>query len=189
MGIVDTLARRHQAIPIHKVAFELRPMLFEGERAEMAFKVFSDVHVFTDRRLISIERYGFTGKETVYRSLPYNNIMMFSQEPAGMFDLDEELKLWIKGLAEPLRFSFTENGLMNQISQCCQGASSADRHTPTVPPDRGQFGESLRRLHADFFDHAGQPSISTCPRPPGDTWLRQSVGLTSPRCGPGHTPE
>jgi Bacterial PH domain len=115
MGILDSLSGRQQAVSTEDVAAELTPFLVEGERVERAFRVFRDLLVFTNRRLISIDRQGVTGKKVDYRSVPYVNITMFSKESAGMLDLDAELKLWIRGFPEPLQFSFNKDAPINDV--------------------------------------------------------------------------
>ena len=56
MGIMDALAGRQQAVSPEEVAEELAPFLANGERVERAFRVMRDMLVFTNRRLISIDR-------------------------------------------------------------------------------------------------------------------------------------
>lgn len=115
MGIMDSLAGRQQAVSAEEAAEELQPFLVDGEVVERAFRVFRDLLVFTDRRLISIDRQGVTGKKVDYRSVPYSSITMFSKESAGMLDLDAELKLWVRGLSNPLQFSFTKDAPINDV--------------------------------------------------------------------------
>jgi len=86
MGIMDALAGSQQAVSPEEVATELAPFLAIGERVERAFRVMRDMLVFTNRRLISIDRQGVTGKKVDYRSVPYSNITMFSKESAGVLD-------------------------------------------------------------------------------------------------------
>ena len=38
--------------------------------------------------------------------MPYRSISHFSVEPAGTFDLDAELKIWLSGSAEPIAKQF-----------------------------------------------------------------------------------
>lgn len=70
-------------------------LLIDGEMIEVGFKLFRDVFMFTNKRLILIDVQGLTGKKVEYRSLPYKSISRFSLETAGTFDLDAELKIWI----------------------------------------------------------------------------------------------
>lgn len=69
---------------------------------EAAFKLFRDMMVFTEKRLILVDKQGMTGKKTEYHSIPYKSISHYSIETAGTFDLDAELKIWISSAEEPL---------------------------------------------------------------------------------------
>ena len=63
--------------------------------------LFRDLIVFTDKRLILVDKQGMTGKKTSYKSFPYRSISRFSVETAGHFDLDAELKIWVSSAQEP----------------------------------------------------------------------------------------
>lgn len=54
-----------------------------------------DLIVFTDKRLILVDKQGLTGKKVDYHSVPFKSIS------AGHFDLDAELKIWISGAQLP----------------------------------------------------------------------------------------
>lgn len=79
---------------------ELAPLLVEGEQLFLTFKGIRDSVAFTNKRLISLNVQGLTGKKRDYTSLPYSRIQAFSVETAGRFDLDAELELWISGLGK-----------------------------------------------------------------------------------------
>lgn len=115
MGLLDTLAGRQQAVGTEEVTAELGPILAAEERVELAFRVMRDMLVFTDRRLISIDRQGLTGKKVSYRTIPYSSVTMFSQESAGVLDLDAELKLWVRGVAEPLTYQFNREAPVQDV--------------------------------------------------------------------------
>jgi hypothetical protein len=55
------------------------------------------MYVFTNKRLILIDKQGITGRKVDYHSIPYRAITQFKIETAGHFDLDAELKIWISG--------------------------------------------------------------------------------------------
>jgi hypothetical protein len=55
------------------------------------------MYVFTNKRLILIDKQGMTGRKVDYHSIPYRAITQFKIETAGHFDLDAELKIWISG--------------------------------------------------------------------------------------------
>jgi hypothetical protein len=62
--------------------------------------------LFTNRRLILVDKQGITGSKVEYHSLPYRSITHFSVETAGHFDLDAELKIWVTGRAQPFSQNF-----------------------------------------------------------------------------------
>lgn len=76
-------------------------LLLDDETIEMGFKLIRDVYIFTDKRLILIDKQGLTGKKVDMLSLPYKSISRFSLETSGHFDLDAELKIWVSSSLEP----------------------------------------------------------------------------------------
>jgi hypothetical protein len=82
------------------------PLLVDGERVTAAFKGGRDTVIFTDKRIITVNVQGLTGKKTDYSSLPFAKIQAFSVETAGTFDRDAELELYFSGLGKvKLEFS------------------------------------------------------------------------------------
>ena len=61
----------------------------------MGFMLFRDVFMFTNKRLILLDKQGMTGRKLEILSLPYKSISRFSLETSGTFDMDAELKIWI----------------------------------------------------------------------------------------------
>ena len=86
--------------PVNDNAFEkmVAPILINGEEIVESFQSLRDGVVFTNKRIITINVQGITGKKKDFTSLPYSKIQTFSVETAGMFDLDSELDLWFSGL-------------------------------------------------------------------------------------------
>ena len=80
-----------------KLQQELADILVVGESVDSAYKVLRDTFVFTNKRLILIDRQGITGKKVEYLSVPYKSMVSFAVETAGTFDMDSELKIWISG--------------------------------------------------------------------------------------------
>mmetsp|Transcript_3490 Transcript_3490/g.6201 ORF Transcript_3490/g.6201 Transcript_3490/m.6201 type:complete len:125 (+) Transcript_3490:72-446(+) len=73
-------------------------LLIEGEYMEVAFKTVRDVNIFTNYRIIFVDRQGITGKKTEFFSVPYAKISAFAIESAGMLDIDVDVKIWVEGL-------------------------------------------------------------------------------------------
>ncbi|RMI39594.1 PH domain-containing protein [Streptomyces triticirhizae] len=80
----------------------------QGERVRAAFLLIRDTLLFTDRRLILVDKQGITGKKVEYHSIPYKSITHFAVETAGHFDLDAELKIWVSSNPTPLQKTFTK---------------------------------------------------------------------------------
>ena len=84
-------------------------LLGQGEQVQAAYLLIRDTILFTDRRLILIDKQGITGKKVEYHSIPYRSITHFSVETSGHFDLDAELKIWLSGTQAPIAKTFTKN--------------------------------------------------------------------------------
>ena len=93
--------------PVNDNAFEkmVSPILLSNEDIIRSFQSIRDGVVFTNKRIITINVQGITGKKKDFTSLPYNKIQAFSVETAGAFDLDSELDLWFSGLGH-VKFEF-----------------------------------------------------------------------------------
>jgi hypothetical protein len=76
-------------------------LLAEGESIEIGFKLVRDVFIFTNKRLILVEKQGLTGKKVDYLSIAYKSISRFGIETAGHLDLDAELKIWVSSETQP----------------------------------------------------------------------------------------
>ncbi|MBU6352364.1 MAG: PH domain-containing protein [Chloroflexi bacterium] len=85
---------------------DLDNLLAEGEQVVRAFKITRDLFVFTDKRLILIDKQGMTGRKAEYHSIPYKSISHFSVETAGAFDMDAEMKIYISSNSTPIEREF-----------------------------------------------------------------------------------
>ncbi|AKL83993.1 YjqA [Bacillus atrophaeus UCMB-5137] len=101
MGFINGMFGNASTVSKASVEAELASILIEGESVDAAFKLVRDLIVFTEKRLILVDKQGLTGKKTEYQSIPYKSISRFSIETAGRFDLDSELNIWISGTELP----------------------------------------------------------------------------------------
>ncbi|MBK8989694.1 MAG: PH domain-containing protein [Chloroflexi bacterium] len=85
---------------------DLDDLLADGEQVVKAFKIVRDLFVFTDHRLILIDKQGVTGKKAEYHSIPYRSITHFSVETAGTFDMDAEMKIYVGSSSMPIERQF-----------------------------------------------------------------------------------
>ena len=97
MGLLGGLMGNASEVDGDKLQKELADVLVAGEGVDSAYKVLRDTFVFTNKRLILIDRQGITGKKVEYLSVPYKSMVSFAVETAGTFDMDSELKIWISG--------------------------------------------------------------------------------------------
>ncbi|MHA1912682.1 MAG: PH domain-containing protein [Candidatus Kariarchaeaceae archaeon] len=89
---------------------DLKNVLIEGEVVELAFRVVRDMIVFTNLRVLFADVAGVTGRKKIYHSIPYRSIGHFSIETAGTFERDIDLKLWVRGLDEPIESELKKGG-------------------------------------------------------------------------------
>ena len=92
----------------------ITPMFAPGEQIIQTFRGIRDGVVFTNKRIITINVQGLTGKKKDFTSLPYSKIQAFSVETAGVFDLDSELDLWFSGMGR-VRFEFVSRANVSEI--------------------------------------------------------------------------
>lgn len=112
MGLFDGLMGNATQLSSESVSKELQDVLTADERIDLSFKLVRDLIVFTNKRLIIVDKQGVSGKKVEYKSIPYKSISRFSVETSGHFDLDAELKIWISSAelpAETLQFRKDKN--------------------------------------------------------------------------------
>jgi len=109
MGIFNAILGNASEVNLTDVTKEFEPMLIDGETIEKAYKVIRDMFIFTNKRLILVEKQ-LVGTKVDYMSIPYTNVIKFSKESAGILDLDAELKIWIKDQELPIKKQFGKGG-------------------------------------------------------------------------------
>jgi hypothetical protein len=114
MGIFNAILGNASEVSLEDVAKEFEPILIDGENIEKAYKLIKDMFVFTDKRLILVEKQ-LVGSKVDYLTIPYANVIKFSKESAGILDLDAELKIWIKDESAPIIKQFGKGG--NNINE------------------------------------------------------------------------
>ena len=117
MGLISGLLGHSSKTDVSKVQEEFGPILVDGEEVLAAYRVLRDMVVFTTKRLILVDKQGVTGTKADYQSIPYQRIVRFSKESAGLADLEAELKIWIVGQPQPITKTFTRNDNVNEVYQ------------------------------------------------------------------------
>jgi len=101
MGLFSALLGNAGAVNQETLLKDYGQLLIEGEEIELGFKLIRDTFIFTNKRLILIEKQGITGSKVEYKSILYKSITRFSVETAGTFDLEAELKIWVSSETNP----------------------------------------------------------------------------------------
>jgi hypothetical protein len=96
-------------VKVEEVQREYAHVLSPTEQIEKAYRLVRDMFIFTNKRLILVDKQGVTGKKVEYHSIPYRSITHFSIETAGHFDLDAELKIWVSGSHAPIEKQFNKS--------------------------------------------------------------------------------
>jgi len=97
MGLLSGLMGNSSIVDSNELQKEFSYLLIDGETIELGFKLIRDMFIFTNKRLILVDKQGLTGSKLEYKSVTYKSITRFSIETAGTFDLDAELKIWVSG--------------------------------------------------------------------------------------------
>lgn len=101
MGIFSALLGNAGSVNQETLVKDYGKLLITGEEIELGFKLIRDTFIFTNKRLILVEKQGITGSKIEYKSITYKSISRFSIETAGTFDLEAELKIWVSSEAHP----------------------------------------------------------------------------------------
>jgi len=99
-----------------KLMKDIQPMLINGETLVGVYQAMRDYVVFTNKRVISVNVQGITGKKRDFTSMPYSKISVFSIETAGVLDLDSELEMYFSGVGR-VKFEFSGASDVVQIGQ------------------------------------------------------------------------
>lgn len=82
-------------ISVADVRGEVNGLLVDGEEIAAAFKTVRDQLIFTNKRIISVDVQGITGKRKSFSSMPYSKVQFFAVQTPGFAELvpDSELVL------------------------------------------------------------------------------------------------
>ncbi|MFV8270086.1 PH domain-containing protein [Flavobacterium sp. GT2N3] len=114
MGLFNAILGNASEVNIENVRNEFEPILIDGEIIEKAYKLIRDMFIFTNKRLILVEKQ-LVGTKVDYMSIPYSSIKKFSKESAGILDMDAELKIWLNNDNTPIVKQFGKGG--NNINE------------------------------------------------------------------------
>lgn len=95
---------------------DVEKLLIQGEQIIGKYAGIRDYVIFTNKRVISVNVQGMTGKKKDFTSLPYSKIQAFSVETSGVLDLDSELEIYFSGLGKVV-FEFSGESDIVKIGQ------------------------------------------------------------------------
>ena len=78
-----------------EVRGEVDGLLIADEKVEFAFKTIRDQLVCTNKRIISIDVQGITGKRKSFATMPYSKIQYFSIQTPGFMELFPDSELFV----------------------------------------------------------------------------------------------
>ena len=117
MGIINNLMGNATEVNVDSLRRELEEILCDNETIEVAFNIFRDKWIFTSARLLTENPLGVTGCKCSYHSISYHSITHFAVETSGSFDLDTELKIWIRGTNAPYEQKFSKGTNVRAIQK------------------------------------------------------------------------
>ena len=105
-------------IPLSEIQSDVRGLLVQGEECVQAFKTVRDQLVFTNKRIISVDIQGITGKRKSFARMPYAKVQYFSVQTPGFLELipDSELFLMFSNGATA-KFEFKGNTDIGQLGR------------------------------------------------------------------------
>ena len=115
MGLFDALLGNASEVDTGKLEDTILPLLVSGEQIEHGFRLVRDLIIFTNKRLILVDKQGLSGKKQEVLSIPYGSIVKFSKENAGRMDRDAEVKVWVRGEGTPLELQFRKGTDLNPV--------------------------------------------------------------------------
>ena len=115
MGIIQGLLGHATSTSTEEAQAEFGELLIRGEEVLTAYKWARDKIVFTTHRIVYEDVQGLTGRKRSYMSIPYGSIYKFSKESSEWVDWDAELRVWVRGETEPIKWEFRKDGAVNEI--------------------------------------------------------------------------
>ena len=100
--MIDAIRGNAREVSASALSASLGDILAEGEQIDKGFKMVRDLIIFTNKRLILVDKQGVSGKKVEIQSIPYRSITRFAIETVGTFDLDSEMKIWLSGHSQPI---------------------------------------------------------------------------------------
>ncbi|KNZ40421.1 hypothetical protein AKG39_17790 [Acetobacterium bakii] len=90
-GLIQGALGKVSEISVEELSNDYSKYLFEGEAIQTGYKLLRDVIIFTDIRILFVDRQGATGKKTSFKSVYLTHIIDVVMETPGPGIDDSEL--------------------------------------------------------------------------------------------------
>lgn len=105
-------------ISVDAVRTDVLGLLINGEEIVMAFQTVRDQLVFTNKRIISIDVQGITGKRKSFSTMPYSKIQYFAIQTPGFAEIISDCELFLMfSNSFTARFEFKGNVDIGRIGR------------------------------------------------------------------------
>jgi hypothetical protein len=121
MGIMSSITGNAGPMDPGAAASEFARLLSNGEHIYAAFDFVRDAMLFTNGRLIMVDKQGISGRKVEYLSIPYRSILYFSVTSEGHLFAEARMNIWVDGMKDPIEKEFNNRVDIYQV----QGILSA----------------------------------------------------------------
>merc|ERR1711981_569012 len=88
--------------------------MFSDEMCQIAFKGRRDLVLFTTKRILFVDKQGWSGKKMAFTTFPYSSIKVFQVTTAGSMDKDCEFGFYTEVCFDPPKCNGCEDGCGNE---------------------------------------------------------------------------
>jgi len=115
MGIMSAMTGNAGPMNPSDANDEFARLLAQGEKIYAAFDWVRDAMLFTNGRLILVDKQGITGKKIEYLSIPYRSITHFAVQTEGHLMAEATLTIWIDNVKDPIEKEFNDKVDIYQV--------------------------------------------------------------------------
>jgi Bacterial PH domain len=115
MGIMSGITGNAGPMSPGEATAEFARLLSNGEQIYAAFDFVRDAMLFTNGRLILVDKQGITGRKIEYLSIPYRNVLHFSVTTEGHLFAEARMHIWVDGMKDPIEKEFNNRVDIYQV--------------------------------------------------------------------------
>jgi hypothetical protein len=115
MGIMSSMTGNAGPMDPGAATNEFQRLLATGEKIFAAFDWVRDAMLFTNGRLILVDKQGMTGKKIEYMSIPYRSISHFAVQTEGHLMAEATMKIWLQDVKDPIEKEFNDKVDIYQV--------------------------------------------------------------------------